>query len=299
MYAIPQYQIKSIQACINYLSVECKYFYGQKSQKYIDLFLQVAMKILEKIAACDAPYHNLEHTLQVVLVGQEILHGKILCGEQISPQEWFDFMVSLLCHDIGYLKGICNNDNVSDRIFATGIEDKTIVISPNSTGASLAPYHVDRGKLFVKENLNKYDLVDVNNVQLNIEFTRFPVPTGDLYNDTVNYPGLARSADLIGQLSDPSYLLKLPALFSEFEEIGSNQALGYSSSKDLRYGYPRFYWHCVSIYLRQSIRYLEVSQAGQAILANLYNNRDTVEKELDRLYNSEKSIFRRFLRLFL
>ena len=65
--------------------------------------------------------------------------------------------------------------------------------------------------------------------------------------------------------------------------------MGYSSSKDLRAGYPRFYWHGVSLYLTNSIRYLEMSDSGCAILANLYGNRTTVEKELDRFYNGNKT----------
>ena len=40
---------------------------------------------------------------------------------------------------------------------------------------------------------------------------------------------LLRAADLIGQLGDPHYLRKANALYSEFEEIGMNRQLGYSS----------------------------------------------------------------------
>jgi len=285
MTAIPQTQSKLIHQCIKYLTTEYQYIYGEKHREYLDLFSLIATQTLEAIANCDAPYHNLEHTVQVVLVGQEILYGKHLCKELVSPREWLHFIVSLLCHDIGYLKGICSQDCIVENTFATGVDGRSINISPTATGASLTPYHVDRGKLFVVENFSKYQLIDLDIIQLNIELTRFPVPKDELHQDTINFPGLTRGADLIGQLSDPSYLAKLPALFSEFEEIGSNKFLGYSNSKDLRAGYPRFYWHVVSLYLKDSIRYLEMSPSGCAILANLYGNRTTVEKELERLYN--------------
>lgn len=136
-------------------------------------------------------------------------------------------------------------------------------------------------KLFVRENFSKYELIDLDMIQVNIELTRFPVTKDDLHQDTIIFPGLTRGADLIGQLSDPSYLAKLPALFAEF--------LGYSSSKDLRAGYPRFYWQGVSLYLTDSIRYLEMSDSGCAILANLYGNHTTVEKQLDRFYKGNKT----------
>ncbi|MEI6427144.1 MAG: metal-dependent phosphohydrolase, partial [Pseudanabaena sp. ELA607] len=286
---------KLIHSSINYLKIEYQYIYGHKYQEFSKLFTSIAAEVFTLIAKCDAPYHNLDHTLQVVLVGQEILSGKYLCGEKIPPLEWLNFMISLLCHDIGYLKGICCDDRPEDHIFATGTNGQKISLSPTATGASLTPYHVDRSKLFIAENLSKYNLIDLDMVQLNIELTRFPVPKDSLYKDTGKLPGLVRGADLIGQLSDPFYLAKLPALFAEFEEVGSNKSMGYTDPKELRAGYPRFYWHCVSMYLQHSIRYLEVSRAGQAILNNLYCNRIIVEKEMDRLYNIKQNSFKRLI----
>ncbi|OCR01730.1 hypothetical protein BCD67_14005 [Oscillatoriales cyanobacterium USR001] len=291
MTAIPQAQSKLIYQCIKYLATEYEFIYGDKNREYLDLFCFIATQTLEAIANCDAPYHNLDHTVQVLLVGEEILHGKHLCGELVSPREWLHFIVSLLCHDIGYLKGTCSQDRIAEHTFATGVDGGSVTISPTATGASLTPYHVDRSKLFVIENLSKYRLIDLDIIQVNIELTRFPVPKDDLHQDTVNFPGLTRGADLIGQLSDPCYLAKLPALFSEFEEIGSNKFLGYSNSKDLRAGYPRFYWHVVSLYLKDCIRYLEMSPSGCAVLSNLYGNRTTVEKELERFYNDGNTNF--------
>jgi hypothetical protein len=299
MSTIDRSQAKSIYSCINYLTIEFNCVYGKESQKYIDLFAQIASQAFEAISKCDTAYHNLEHSLLVVLTGQEILIGKQLCGESVSPKQWFDFMVALVCHDIGYLKGICRNDNTLESIFAVGIDDQTIAIPADATGARLTPYHVDRSKLYVQETLSQYDLVDVNSIQMHIDFTRFPVPKENIYKDTISLLGLARAADLIGQLSDPSYLVKLPALFSEFEETGSNKALGYSSSEDLRSGYPRFYWQCVYPYLRHSIRYLEMSRAGKAILDNLYNNRDVVEKELLRFYEPNRNILSKFFKNYI
>lgn len=295
MATISQTKSKLIHSCISYLITEYQHIYGKQHLEYIELISEISKQTLEAIANCDAAYHNLEHTVQVVLVGQEILYGKHLCEEEISPDDWLNFIVSLLCHDIGYLKGICGQDRIAEHTFATGVDGGSITICPTATGASLTPYHVDRGKLFVIENFSNYSLIDLDTVQLNIELTRFPVPKNELYKDTINFPGLTRGADLIGQLSDPFYLSKLPALFSEFEEVGSNKVLGYSSSKDLRAGYPRFYWQGVSLYLKHSIRYLEVSQTGRAILANLYGNRITVEKELDRFYKSDRNISNKLL----
>ena len=152
MSTIPQAQSKLIYQCIKYLTTEHQYIYGEKHREYLDLFNLIATQTLEAVASCDAPYHNLEHTVQVVLVGQEILYGKHLCKEQVSPREWLNFIVSLLCHDIGYLKGICSQDRMADHSFATGVDGGSVNIPSTATGASLTPYHVDRSKLFVIEN---------------------------------------------------------------------------------------------------------------------------------------------------
>lgn len=282
-------QKKLIYHCIQHLQTEYDHVYGHGYSSAAESLATIAQLVLDLLCRCDAPYHNLDHTIQVVLAGQEILRGKRLCGEAITPEEWFHFIVSLLCHDIGYVKGICRHDNSSAHLFATGVEENCVQLSAQATGAGLTPFHVDRGKLFVAETFRDHPLVDVSQVQFNIELTRFPIPKDDRYQDTLNFPGLARAADLIGQLGDAGYLAKLPLLFSEFEEVGSNKAIGYKNSNDLRAGYPRFYWQVVSLYLKHGIRYLEITHTGRAILGNLHGNRGLVEAELDRFYNQKQN----------
>ena len=86
---------------------------------------------------------------------------------------------------------------------------------------------------------------------------RFPVPEDETHADTADYPGLVRAADLIEQLADVNYLRKIPALFAEFNEIGTNNKLGYRSPADLRANYPEFFWtavrplHCGRLALSQ------------------------------------------------
>jgi hypothetical protein len=81
-----------------------------------------------------------------------------------------------------------------------------------------------------------------------------------------------RGADLIGQLADPDYLKKLPALFYEFAETGANERLGYASPADLREGYPNFFWKMVSEQIGPSLRYLRATQEGREWVFNLYSH---------------------------
>ncbi|MDY7022010.1 MAG: metal-dependent phosphohydrolase, partial [Cyanobacteriota bacterium] len=113
----------------------------------------------------------------------------------------------------------------------------------------------------------------------NIELTRFPVPKKSDHQDTISYPGLVRSADLIGQLSDPRYLIKVSALFYEFEETGFNTKVGYKSPGDVRQSYHKFYWNGVYPYIKDALSYLALTQHGKQVVANLYSNVFVVEHD--------------------
>lgn len=224
---------------------------------------------LEHFANSDALYHNMEHTMMVTLVGQEILRGKHIREGGVSHRDWLNFMISLLCHDIGHIRGICRDDR--DNSYTTG-KGEMITLPKGTTDASMSPYHVDRGKLFIRERFGGNSRIDAEFIASNIELTRFPVPNDSDHQATSTYPGLVRAADLIGQLADPHYLRKLPALFYEFQEIGMNQQLNYQTPDDLRQNYPNFYWGVVSRYIQEGLHYLRVTQEGKQWIANLYSH---------------------------
>jgi hypothetical protein len=231
---------------------------------------------LENIANSDALYHDLEHTVMVATAGQAILEGKHLSEGGVTPRDWVHVMIALLCHDIGYVKGVCKVDQ--DGFFATGVGEGTVEIPPTLTDAALAPYHVDRSKLFVRERFGSNLLsgmakvIDAELIASHIEMTRFPASEEDRHKDPKDYPSLVRAADLIGQLGDPNRLLRCPALFYEFEEIGLNEKLGYKTPGDLRHSNAKFYWDVVNPYIQGALRYLRVTQEGKQWVANLYAN---------------------------
>ncbi len=273
---------EKIRSCVEHLQTVCDHIYDGCHPGYLDLIGQTATLALNAIALGDMPYHNLEHTILVTTTGQEMLRGKYLLGGTVSCQDWVETILALVCHDIGYVRGICQHDCIDDRscCYATGIGSETVYLPPKATDASLAPYHVDRGKQFIEDLLSHHPLVDVEAIKLNVELTRFPFPDDLLYQDTSNYPGLVRAADLIGQLSDPCYLEKLPDLFCELEETGTSQALGYHHPRDLRSSYPTFYRQVVYPYIRDGIHYLTLTRQGRDILTHLYGNVSIVENEL-------------------
>ncbi len=255
--------------------------YGTTDPPYGEMAAWVARLALENIANSDMLYHNVEHTLMVASAGLAILRGKHLCEGAVMPRDWFHFMAAALCHDIGYVRGICAGDG--DCACDTGTADYVAALPPGSTDAAITPYHVDRSKAFVRARFGHQTLlrdIDAELVASLIEMTRFPAPPGDFYKDTSGLGGLVRAADLVGQLGDPNYLRKTPALFFEFEQIGANEALGYKSPGDLRAAYARFYWDVVSPYVQDALRYLAVTTEGRQWIAHLHANVFAVEHNL-------------------
>lgn len=246
--------------------------YGRLNPNCADMIAWAGNMALEYIANSDALYHNAEHTMLVTLVGQEILRCKHIREGGVSCEDWLHFTISLLCHDIGYVKGVCRQDRPLERLYATGIEEQMVLLLPEATDASLAPYHVDRAKLFIEERFGGDKIIDTQVMGRNIELTRFPMPADEASQDTVNYAGLVRAADFLGQLSDPRYFNKISALFYEFAETGINKTLGYQKPEDMWEKYPKFYWDTAYPYIQNALTYLEVTQKGKQILANLYGN---------------------------
>ncbi len=247
--------------------------YPRASGARLDLAVTVAHTALAAIARSDALYHNVEHTAHVTLVGLHILKAKQERERGVSPETWCNTVVALLCHDIGYVRGLCRAD--SSSVLSTGLEGQTFRAVAGASDAVLMPVHVNRGKRFIDEHFFDSDLVDTNFINACIERTRFPVPADPWYAQTDDFPGLVRAADLIGQLSDPRYLNKLSAIFYEFEEIGFNNALGYIRPGDLLTSYPAFFDNSVAPFIGVGASYLEGSAEGRDILNHLYGNLDT------------------------
>ncbi len=243
--------------------------YGKLHSDYAEIISWAGSMAMENIANSDALYHNVEHSMLVTLVGQEILRGRHIKEGGIKPEDWLHFIISLVCHDIGYVKGVCRGDGNGKYATGTG---SFVELPAGASDASLTPYHVDRAKLFIQERFWANAIINADVITRNIELTRFPVPKSDDHQDTLGFPGLLRAADLIGQLSDPRYLKKIGALFYEFEETGVNKLLGYKTPGDLRRNYPKFYWKNVYPYIKDAIGYLSLTLQGKEIIAHLYSN---------------------------
>lgn len=273
MITIPELLAQTLSS---FLTSETRDRFGSSHARLSEVLPFAARLTLECIGNSDALYHDIEHTLLVTLAGHDILMGRMLM-RPTTVADYANFILACLTHDIGYVRGIVQGDK--EDCYVADLTGRTIRLPRGASDASLAPYHVDRSKLFASERFDGVEEVDASRIARAIEFTRFPY--ADSSNDElVGEEGmLLRAADLIGQLGDPNYLRKSNALFYEFEEIGLNKKLGYETPADVVYKYPQFYWNNVAPQIQNAIRYLNVTSSGRQWIANLYSNVFRAERE--------------------
>jgi hypothetical protein len=241
--------------------------FGNREPDYASIARTAAKLVVERIANSDALYHDSDHTVMVTLVGQAIFRGRILV-EELREVDWLHFTGALLFHDIGYLRGLCPGD--SEDVFVISEQGDTVRAPRGVSDAFLTPYHIERGKIFVRHRCAHIALLDAERIARAIELTRFPVPNDNDHAETDTEPGLVRAADLIGQLADPFYPRKLNALYHEFAETGVAEQLGYKSPADVAEHYPRFFWEKVEPYIGDALQHLSRTVEGKQWIASLY-----------------------------
>ena len=262
----------------SFLASDMKDRFGSSHARLAELIPFAARLALECIGNSDALYHNVEHTMLVTLAGHDIFKGRALLKPS-TPTDYSNFIVACLAHDIGYVRGVVKGDG--DNGYVVDGTGRKVSLPRGSSDAALAPYHVERSKLFVLDRLAAVEEVDAARIARAIGSTRFPYssPT-DEEEDVDDEGSLLRAADLIGQLGDPHYLRKANALYYELEEIGLNKQLGYKSPADVVDKYPQFYWNRISPYIQAAIGYLNVTSSGRRWIAGLYSNVFRAEREL-------------------
>jgi hypothetical protein len=265
------------EALGTFLASDVKDRFGSSHARLAEIIPFAAKLALECIGNSDALYHDVEHTMLVTLAGHDIFKGRALLMPS-TPTDYANFIVACLTHDIGYVRGVVKGDE--DDRYVVDASGRKVSLPRGSSDAALAPYHVERSKLFVLDRVAAIEELDGERIARAIGYTRFPYSSSNDETDTDEEGALLRSADLIGQLGDPHYLRKTNALFHEFEEIGLNRQLGYESPADLVDKYPQFYWRNISPHIQTAIRYLNVTSSGRRWIAGLYSNVFRAEREL-------------------
>jgi hypothetical protein len=152
--------------------------------------------------ASNAKYHDLSHTLAVVLAMVRLMHGCSLEGHAFSPLNIILGLTAALFHDIGFIQ----------------LEDDCV-----GSGAKYTIGHEQRSIDFMRQYLseNQFSSENIKDCSQAIQCTMLdvsPKTIGFRTPETESLGKMVGSADLVAQLSDRMYLEKLLLLFKEIEE---------------------------------------------------------------------------------
>src|SRR5271165_856646 len=172
MITLPQL---AAEALGSFLAADMKDRFGVSNARLAEIIPFAARLTLECIGNSDALYHNIEHTMLITLAGHDIFKGRALLTHS-TPAEYSNFIVACLTHDIGYVRGIVKGDGRDGLVVdASG---RKIALPRGASDAALAPYHVERSKLFVLDRLADIEELDGARIAGAIEHTRFPFTSG-------------------------------------------------------------------------------------------------------------------------
>jgi hypothetical protein len=122
--------------------------------------------VIELIANSDALYHDCQHTALVTLCVQDILRGRRL-ERTVTPSDWGHTILAALTHDIGYVRGTCPGDTADH--FVIDSAGNTVTPPRGASDAFLMPYHIERGKLMVRERFALVPFIDEERIAAAID----------------------------------------------------------------------------------------------------------------------------------
>jgi hypothetical protein len=213
--------------------------YNSEDISFIESAIQDVLDLFEGkrkgFNRADTRYHDLTHTLQTVPPFIEIIDGWNRQREKqpISKTFFNAGLVAVLLHDTGYIRR--EGDNLG-------------------TGAKYTFVHIQRSADFAGEYLRTRGFGEdlISSVQKAIRCTGVRLDRTVCFNsEEEQVIGYALgSADLLGQMSAPDYVSKLPILYDEFSEAYRHQGIEklrkldvrvFESAEDLIRSTPSFY----------------------------------------------------------
>ena len=167
-------------------------------------------------------YHNLEHTCSVTLALVRLVHGLTVDGCYLTPRITELGVLAALFHDTGLIQTVDEQKGTGAQ-YTVGHEERSIHF--------MQGYLADKG----------FSDADIENCTHIIQCTILDLAVDSIpfHSDEIKTMGqVLGTADLIAQISDRTYLEKLPLLFMEFEEAGMD---GFGSPLELFQKTGEFY----------------------------------------------------------
>ena len=154
--------------------------------------------------ASDSAYHDLSHTLAASVATARLMDGHIKSKEPpvLEARDFELAIAGILLHDSGFIKQVGDTEG---------------------TGAKYTLTHVDLSAEFAGKFLPALGVTadEIRVVQLAIHCTGVNVNVSklDFQNERERFIGCALgTGDILGQMADPDYPRRLPALYREYSE---------------------------------------------------------------------------------
>jgi len=153
---------------------------------------------------CNTAYHDLNHTMQCFVVMARLMHGAFINGIIFKENYVTLGLISALMHDTGYIQSADDD---------------------SGTGGKYTLVHIERSVEFMERyfNKNQFSLRDYLFCRDCLKCTGVNVKINEIQFESEEHEIIAKilgTADLIGQMADTNYLVKLLFLYKEFEEGG-------------------------------------------------------------------------------
>ncbi len=211
--------------------------------------------------ACDTDYHDIRHTMAVLLAAARIADGLFIERSPYGASLARDLLVAALCHDTGYIRAMDED---------------------GGTGARFTSVHVRRSADFAMANAGRWGIGEDSARRV----ARIIYATGlkGEYDDQAWSDDAEReagcvlaSADLVGQMADRAYLEKLLFLYYEFKEAGFP---GYETEFDMLRKTMSFY--DMTVYMLDS-RYRGIRSLARRHFAERWGvDRDLYDQSMRR-----------------
>lgn len=241
--------------------------FGEGPPGHLETLTLCARMSMSRLARTNALYHNMDHTMMVALVGEDIIRGRLYRDGDVRSIDWLHFMVSLFSFGLGFTRNLCRGDSNAECVID---EQGTIITLPRgSTDGMLWPYFTDRTKIYLREYYQGHPILDPEILASQVEYSRFPPPEGQ-NQDTATYPGLLRAAQVIGAIADPDFALKMMRLWLEMKECGGKHLMGFNSAIELRNNYPKFFWSMLHPLIPDGMDCMTYTGSGRLWLANMH-----------------------------
>lgn len=163
---------------------------------------------------CNTEYHDLKHTTDAFLAMARLMHGATINGQTLTEEQVNLGLICTLMHDTGYIQTLDDNN---------GTGAKYICIDTRRSIGFMDTYLAEHQ--LPQEAFKHYSqILKCTSLDTKVNEIRFGSPETELMGK------LLGTADLLGQMSDRTYLEKLLFLYYEFKEA---RVMGYEQELDI------------------------------------------------------------------